>query len=307
MVLATLALLAQTIQTPSAGGASMSVPSAPPQTGSAYAGAAGLDVIWAPTLEIGQKSAREMKNGRILVFFTSSDCGECDRMLKLVAPSTSFYAFTRDKVPVPVDIEKPEGLALARKLRVQGVPTWIVLTPDLLECGRQEGVTTQQGWVDTFIQAERGWGGYRRALDAEAANPADPALVFDVAKQTYQRGGREQAETRFRRLEKDPKASPDEREQSIGYLASMDLDAGRFDDATARLDTLVATAQSPQLKERAELRRADVEIARGRKDLAAFRLREFKKAHPGSPLTPDADALLEALQKAAAPAPKDGR
>jgi hypothetical protein len=303
MVFAALVLLAQLTPTPPAEGASMSAPSATSPTGSAYAGAAGLEVIWAPTLEAAQASARAMRNGRILLFFTDPDCDQCDRMLKLVAPSTSFFSFTRDKVPVPVDVTKPEGLALAQRLRVVGIPTWIVVTTDLLECGRQEGVTTQQGWVEAFVQAERGWAAYRRAADAEASNPADTDLVFNVAKLTYQRNGREQAETRFRRLAEDPKASPDVREQSLGYLASIDLDAGRFDDATRRLDTLIATARSPQLRERAELRRADVEIARGRKDLAAYRLREFKKAHPDSPLVREADALLDALQKPAPPPP----
>ena len=126
--------------------------------------------------------------------------------------------------------------------------------------------------------------------------------MFEVARQTYQRGGRELSESRFRRLASDPKAPADVREQSLAYLASIDLDAGRLDDATARLDTLIASAKNPQLKERAELRRADVELARGRKDLAANRLREFTKAHPESPLAGEAKALLDALE-GRAPAP----
>ncbi len=299
-----LLLLMQLAQKAPAEGASMPAPSATsPATGSAYAGAAGLDVIWAPNLEQAQSAARAMKDGRILLFFTDPDCGECSRMLKIIAPSTSFYAFTRDKVPVPIAISEPSGLALAQKMRVVGVPTWIVATPDLLECSRQEGVTTQKNWVDTFVAGERGWAAYRRAAAAEAANPGDAALVFEVAKQTYQRGGREQAEGRFRRLADDPKAPAAVKEQSSAYLASIDLDAGRFDEATKRLDALAAGAIDPELRERAELRRADVEIARGRRDLAAYRLKAFKKAHPDSPLVQEADALLDALQKPG-PAPR---
>lgn len=276
----------------------------PPATGSAMAGAAGLDVIWAATLEQAQATARGTKDGRILLFFTDTDCGECNRMLKIIAPSTSFFAFTRDKVPVPIDIGKPEGLALAQRLHVVGVPTWVVVTPDLLECGRQEGVTTQQGWVGAFVQEERGWAAFRKAQAAETENPGDLQAVFEVARQLFRRGAREQSEGRFRRLSADPKAPPDVREQSKAYLASIDLDAGRFDDATRLLDDLAQNAADPQLKERAELRRADVEIARGRKDLAAWRLKEFQKAHPSSPLAAEARALLDALQgKPAAPAP----
>jgi hypothetical protein len=286
----------------------MSVPPAPPQTGSAFAGAAGLDVIWAETIEEAQARARNMKDGRILLFFTDKDCGECDRMLKLIAPSTSFFAFTRDKIPVPITISDPRGLKLARRMRVVGVPTWIVATPDLLECSRQEGVAPQQGWVQTFVQGEREWAVFQRAQAAENANPGDPAAVYEVARQLFARGAREQAEGRFRRLAADPKAAADVREQSKAYLASIDLDAGRFDDATRLLDDLAANAKDPQLRERAELRRADVELARGRKDLATYRLREFLKAHPESPRAAEARTLLEALQgkpPAAAPTAKE--
>jgi hypothetical protein len=280
--------------------------SAPPQTpaparesgekGSALAGAAGLEVLWARTLAEATEGAKRMKHGRILIFFVEPACGQCDRMKALVAPSTSFYSFTRDKVPLYEDISTAEGKDLARRLRVRGTPTWIVVTPELLECGRQEGPTTQQGWVDAFIQAERDWAGYRKLLALEAAKPADPQLVFDAARQTYQRGGGAQSESRFRRLAADEKAPAAIREQSLGYLTSLEMESGRFDDAVSHLDTLVATAQDPALKQRAELRRADVEIARGRKDLAAWRLREFQKAHPDSPHAAEAQALLDALQ-----------
>ncbi len=309
MAFAALVLLAQLTPTPPVAGASMSAPSTTSPTGSAHAGAAGLDVIWAATVEEAQATARGMKDGRILLFFTDKDCGECDRMLKLIAPSTSFFAFTRDKIPVPITISDPAGLKLARQMRVVGVPTWIVATPDLLECSRQEGVTPQQGWVETFIQGERNWAVFRRAQAAENENPGDLAAVYEVARQLFARGAREQAEGRFRRLAADPKAPTDVREQSQAYLASIDLDAGRFDDATRLLDDLAANAKDPQLRERAELRRADVELARGRKDLATYRLNEFLKAHPGSPRAAEARALLDALQgkppAAAAPAAKE--
>jgi hypothetical protein len=308
-MLALLTLLPALAQQP------VSAPAATPdpapvsaEKGSAVAGAAGLEVLWARTLAEATEGAKRLRDGRILIFFVEPDCGQCDRMAALVAPSTSFYAFTRDKVPLYEDVSTPEGKDLARRLRIHGTPTWIVITPDLLECGRQEGPTTQQGWVDAFIQVERGWAGYRKLLAAETAEPANPQLVFDAARQTYQRGGGTQAESRFRRLALDAKTPATIREQSLGYLTSLEMESGRFDDAVSHLDTLIATAQDPALKQRAELRRADVEIARGRKDLATWRLKEFLKAHPDSPLAAEAQALLDALQgkaPAANPAPKE--
>ena len=266
------------------------------EKGSAMAGAAGLDVIWASRLAEAVEGAKRLRNGRILIFFVEPDCGQCDRMKALVAPSTSFFAYTRDKVPLYEDVSTAEGKDLARRLRIRGTPTWIVVTPELLECGRQEGPTTQQGWVDAFIQVERGWAGYRKVLADETADPSNPQLVFEAALLTYQRGGGALAEARFQRLARDPKTPDAIKEQALGYLTSLEMESGQFDEAVAHLDTLIATAQDPVLKMRAELRRADVEIARGRKDLAAWRLKEFVKAHPDAPLAAEAQALLDALQ-----------
>ena len=218
---------------------------APAATGSALPGEAGLEVLWARTLSEATEGAKRLKDGRILILFVEPNCGQCDRMEALVVPSTSFYAFTRDKVPLYEDVSTPEGKDLARQMKVRGSPTWIVVTPDLLECGRQEGPTTQQGWVNAFIEAERGWAGYKRAVAAETENPGNAPAVYEVARQLFQRGGREQAETRFRRLVADPNLAPEMKEQVNGYLASIDLDAGRLGEATKRLDTLVATARDP--------------------------------------------------------------
>ena len=266
------------------------------------AGAAGLEVLWANRFAEAVEGTKRLRDGRILIFFVEPECGQCKRMEALVVPSTSFYSYTRDKVPLLEDMATPEGKDLAKRLRIRGAPTWIVVTPELLECGRQEGPTTQQGWVDAFVQVERGWAVYRKALADEAADPSNAQLVFDAARQTYQRGGGAQAETRFQRLARDPKTPAAIREQALGFLTGLEMESGRFDEAVQHLDTLIASAQDPVLKMRAELRRADVEIARGRKDLAAWRLKEFVKVHPDAPLAAEAKALLDALQgKAALP------
>ncbi len=245
-----------------------------------------------------------MPGGRILIYFSDDDCGQCRRMEALVVPSTSFYAFTRDKVPLYLKFSSPEGKKLATKLRVREIPAWVVVTPDLLVTARQVGPTSQIGWVEEMVRGEQGWDAYKALLEREKADPGNAAVVFDVARETFQRGGDSFAEQRFARLAADARTPADLREQSLAYLATIELDAGRPDLAAAHLDQLLATVKDPALKQRAELRRAEVEIARGRKDLATGRLKAFKAEWPDSPLVRDADALLEAL--AAGPAPGAG-
>jgi len=295
-----LPLLLLLFSPPPAPGDSAKAETRPPgaATGSAVPGAAGLEVTWTSTWEEAVGAARQIPDGRVLIYFGDDDCGACRRMEALVIPSTSFWAFTRDKVPLYLKLGSEDGKALAAKLRVRQAPTWVVVTPDLLVCGGQAGPTSQMGWVETFTRSEASWVDYRRLLERETQDPADAKVVFDVARETFRRGGDRIAEPRFERLANDPKAPPDLREQSLAYLASIELDAGRPDRADGYLDRLLAVAKDPVLKQRAQLRKADVEIARGRRDLAIARLQGFKKEWPGSPLVAEADALLQALAAA---------
>lgn len=278
--------------------APIDVAPAPSPTPMALPGAAGLEVVWTSSWEEAVEIARKLPEGRILVYFGDDGCGLCQRMEALVVPSTSFFAFTRDKVPLRLKLKSPEGQRLAEKLRVREIPAWIVVTPDLLVTGRQEGSTTQMGWVQAFVEAEKGWAAYRKLLAAEKADPSDVKLVFEAARESFKRGGDSVAEPRFTRLANDPRTPPDLREQSLAYLATIQLDAGRPQEAAKTLDRLLAVVKDPLLKQRAQLRRAEAEIALGRKDLAIGRLKAFKKDWPGSSLLPEAEKLLEALQPA---------
>ncbi|MFI5180357.1 MAG: hypothetical protein ACHQPI_03090 [Thermoanaerobaculia bacterium] len=274
-------------------------PSEPSPTPAAVPGPAGLEVIWSSSWDEAVEAAHKIPNGRVLVYFGDDDCGQCRRMEALIWPSTSFFAFTRDKVPVYEKFSGPEGKKLAATLRVKEIPAWVVVTPELLVSGRQVGPTSQMGWVQAFVEAEKGWYRYRKLRDDEKANPGDPRLVFDVALESFHRNGDSVAESRFQRLGSDPKTPPDLREQSLAYLATIQLDSERPEDAGKSLDQLLSIAKEPRIRQRAELRRADVDIALGRKDLAAARLRAFKKEWPDSPALPEVDRLLDAISPTA--------
>jgi len=266
------------------------------EKGSARPAPAGGEILWTKTWDEAVAAAKKKPEGRILIEFTEPRCGDCLRLESLVIPSTSFYAFMHDKVPVQLDRTKPEGARLAQRLGVIELPAWVIVTPDLLLCGIQTGSTNQSGWFATFAKTEESWAEYRKKLEKEKLEPANEDLAFDIAQETFKRGGDKLAEPRFRALATSA-SKPELRERSLAYLASIELDAGRIDDAGRDLDQLLATAKDPALRERAELRRADVDIARGHGDLAAQRLAAFKKEHPSSPLVKDADAVLAALKQ----------
>lgn len=258
------------------------------------------DPVWLGTFDEAVQRARTIKDGRILVELRDAKCPGCERMATLVYPSVSFGAFMRDKVAVRVDRDTPEGQKLVARFRVRVSPAWLVLTPDLLLCGRQEGESNQSTWFERALAAEKGWGAFLRLLEAERKAPSDPAAVFAVAEEAFRRFGDAMAEERFRRVGYDEKATPVLREKSLTYLATMALETRRFDDAEKALNAILALSKDAALRERAELRLADVEIGRGQRDMASARLKAFLASHPASPNRKQVEELLKAL---AAPKP----
>ncbi|MBK8599010.1 MAG: tetratricopeptide repeat protein [Holophagales bacterium] len=251
--------------------------------------------VWASTFDEAVKRAKSTPEGRVFVELRDADCPECVRMEKLIYPSASFRSFMRDKVPVVVDRAGPEGQRLSKRFGIRRAPAWLVVTPDLLLAGRQEGGSSQAAWMESFVNSEKAWAEYRGKLDAEKKAPSDPAAAFAVGEEAFRRVGDAMAEERFRRVTADAKASPQLREKSLAYLAAIALEAQRFDDAEKALKQLLATTKDPALLEQAELRLADVEIGRGQKPKAIARLKTFLEKHPQSPMRKDAEALLEAL------------
>lgn len=253
--------------------------------------------VWVVGLSEALERARSLDR-RVLVELRDAHCPDCERMEKLVYPAASFRDFMRDKVAVSVPRGTDDGRTLAERFRVRATPAWLVVTPDLLLCGKQEGASNQSTWFERFVEAERAWADFRRRLDEEAAQPDDVALALAVGEEAYRRYGDAFAETRFRRVAAAPAASPETRSRALSYLATIALEARRFDDAEKALNGILATAKDPVLLEKAELRLADVAVGRGKRDDAAARLRAFVEKHPSSPMKAEAEALLKALADA---------
>lgn len=251
--------------------------------------------VWATTFPEAVERARALHDGRVFVEITDASCSECDRMQKLVYPSASFRALMRDKVAVSLDRSSADGERIAGRFGIRSAPAWLILTPDLLLCGLQEGATNQPTWMARFAASEQKWAQFRKKLDDEKKSPGDFALVFEVAQETYARGGDQVAEERFRRLAVDAKAPAELREKSDAYLAAIALDSRRFDDAQKSLERILATSKNGSLREQAELRMADVEVGRGERAKAVDRLRRFLEKNGASPLRPQAEELLKAL------------
>ncbi len=252
--------------------------------------------VWTRSFDEAVERARKMRDGRILVELRNASCPECERMAKVLYPTASFRAFMRDKVPVSLERGTADGERLARRFGVRLLPAWLVVTPDLLLCGKQEGDSNQSVWVERFVATEKDWAAFQVALAEEKKAPADPAAAFAAGEAAYRHFGDGMAEERFRRVADDSKAPAELRDKSLAYLATLALRARRFDDAETALNRILSSSEDPALLEKAELRLADVDLGRGERKKAADRLRAFLGKHPGSAARPQAEALLRAIE-----------
>ena len=105
------------------------------------------------TLNQALKKARE--SGKELVFLDcyATWCGPCQYMAKSVFTTKEAGDYFNKKfVNIKIDMEKGEGINLARQFKIQGYPTFIILNSNGKELGRIVGGAE----IKQFIQKVEG-------------------------------------------------------------------------------------------------------------------------------------------------------
>ncbi|MBO5700737.1 MAG: thioredoxin family protein [Bacteroidales bacterium] len=105
------------------------------------------------TLNQALKKAKE--SGKELVFLDcyATWCGPCQYMAKSVFTTKEAGDYFNKKfVNIKIDMEKGEGINLARQFKIQGYPTFIILNSNGKELGRIVGGAE----IKQFIQKVEG-------------------------------------------------------------------------------------------------------------------------------------------------------
>lgn len=105
------------------------------------------------TLNQALKKAKE--SGKELVFLDcyATWCGPCQYMTKSVFTTKEAGDYFNKKfVNIKIDMEKGEGINLARQFKIQGYPTFIILNSNGKELGRIVGGAE----IKQFIQKVEG-------------------------------------------------------------------------------------------------------------------------------------------------------
>ncbi len=107
------------------------------------------------TFEQALKKAKSGKGGKKLVFLDcyTTWCGPCKHMANVVFPTKEAGDyFNKNFVNIKIDMEKGEGIELAKKYAIAAYPTFLILDADGNEVGRVVG----GGDINSFIQKVEG-------------------------------------------------------------------------------------------------------------------------------------------------------
>ncbi len=117
----------------------------------------GKGVIWETgTLQEALNKAKNNKKGAKPVFLDcyTEWCGPCKYMANTIFPmEEAGKYFNENFVNIKIDMEKGEGPELAKRFKLTGYPTFLILSPDGEEIGRVVGSNELETFIDMVEEA----------------------------------------------------------------------------------------------------------------------------------------------------------
>lgn len=284
-----------------------SVPSAPPSPAAeAKAPAASAsetsvplgpgNVRWAETTdEAIDRAARDGKF--VFLEFTKAECGNCQRMNALLYPAADFEAFLASSVPVKIDLESPEGKAIAARYSIEEAPAVLITTPQGRLVFLMQGFMNQIEFFRNAYKAIDGYRNWSREIDSQNVAKLSGKEAFASGTELYHRSDPAAAIPRLKRAVSAPDLTARRREDALELLAAAELDAAQPAASRKTIDQLIASTKDPERRERAELFRAQIPLAQDRPAEALALFRQFQKDHPTSPHLERVNALVLRLQE----------
>jgi thiol-disulfide isomerase/thioredoxin len=250
---------------------------------------------WAATLSEARTRAAADKK-LVFVEFARPGCGNCERMDTLLYPAFEFEGLLVGMVPVKVDIESPEGQAMAGRYDVTDTPSILVTNP----AGRL--VFLMQGFQnaeDFYVHIHKDLDTYRpwaRQVDAQQIERLSAAEALESGRTLFERRDSAAALPRFQRAATAPGAKPAERDAARELEAAALLDLGRTAESRKAIEGLIASTRDPDCRERAEIFRAQLPLSEGNPAEALRLFQAFQKAHPQSKYAAGVDDLIRKLE-----------
>jgi tetratricopeptide (TPR) repeat protein len=252
------------------------------------------------SVEAAKREARQ-SDRLIFVDLFADWCGWCHRFEKEVVPAEKFQKATRNMVLLRVDTEDgKEGTQLAREFGITTLPTFLLLTPDMLVAGIIRGYAPADPFAEQLNNLEKEFREFEKRVTAEASLARDPEKRLELAKEFLNRQGFSQAETRLQSLLGERSLPPAVRESAFYHLALAQLSQNRHDQASATLKKLFAFQAKGETVEQGRFLLGQIYLDQKNYQAALAEFRRFKTLFPSSPLVKNVDFLIPQLESAIA-------
>ncbi len=237
---------------------------------------------WAATIDEARAQAAEQKK---LVFYEvdSQNCGECARMKSLLYPAFDFEALLIGMVPVRVDITTHDGDRLTELYGIKETPSVAIATPTGRLVFLMQGFKSQGDFFGHVHKSLDGYRAWAKTIDAQ-----DVATLS--AKEAYAIGAPAVRPVRLRRGPASLQARDGGSRRHAGHPRTRPSRAWRPPSSSstsprrpARRSTSSSPAtKDPEVRERAELFRANIALVQNQNAEALSLYKKFEKDHPNS-------------------------
>jgi thioredoxin-related protein len=157
----------------------------------------------------------------VMIDFITDWCRWCDTLDRNTYSDQAVASFINDNVvPIKIDAEKGEGIAIASTYNVHNYPTILLITPGGKEIDRILGYLPPEPFLASMTDLVHGVGTVSVLTRRVEESPGDPAAVYALAHRYTERNDLEEASTYFSRLMTlDPKDSLGHREEALFMVA----------------------------------------------------------------------------------------
>jgi tetratricopeptide (TPR) repeat protein len=251
--------------------------------------------VWASDFDDATRRAKEQ--GKVVfVEFTKKKCGNCFRMDGLLYPSANFEMALLRMVPVKLDLDQADVAKLANRYQVASTPAILVVSPGGAIIFRMVGFKDDRSFYVHLHNSMKDWDAVNLRIVHEPETIANAKAELELGKELFRRVDSAEALPRFERAAAAPGAAPAVREEALAYLASSQMELEKFDDARATTEKLLKTAKDPDRREKAELFRAQIMLAEGRREDARRDFQSFLTRHPESKHKDEAKSYLDQMK-----------
>lgn len=252
---------------------------------------------WIKSLAAAQKKAKDSKH-LIFVDMFADWCGWCHRMEQEVFPSEAFQNATNDMVLLRLNTEDGgEGTRLARQFQVNSLPTFLLLTPDMMLAGVIRGYAPANDFVKTLDMTEGKYRDFEKQVKQEPTFATDYAKRLDLARGFTQHFAMAQGESRLKKLVTEKGVPVTIRDQAYFELAVSQVLQNRLDDASKSIVAFSKVQNKGESYERARVMLGQIYLQQGNLLAAANEFRFFKASYPNSPMMRNVEVMLADIER----------